>query len=85
MKGRKWAIVSKQQKFDGYNKKIGRSPTWSNHGLIVTAVVDAHEQQYTARLNIWGAFLHVTNDEYISSPLQGKIVERLVAPKPELY
>ena len=39
VKSRKFAIGSKQQKVDGYDKNTGSSPTVSTDGLIVTTTL----------------------------------------------
>ena len=62
---RKCAIGSKQQKFEGYDKAAGSSPTVSTDGLIVTTAIDTHEGIDVATMDIPVAYLHAKNDCHI--------------------
>ena len=84
VKSCKYAIGSKQQNSDGYDKAAWSSPTVLTYGLIITTDVDAHEGRDVARMDIPGAFLHTINDEHIIMLLKGKVVELLVQLQPEL-
>ena len=85
IKGRKVAVGSKQQTYDGYKKSDVTSPTVSTNGVIITMAIDAHEGRDVAVIAIPGGYLHSENDETIIMCLRGRLVEMMVRVDPQLY
>ncbi len=52
---------------------------------IITTVIDEHERQDNATMDIPGAYLHTINNEFIIMRLLGKITEMMVRVDPQLY
>ena len=48
-------------------------PTISTDGLLVTAMIDGHEERDVAPMDIPGAFLQAENDEFILMLLRRKV------------
>ena len=78
-------MSSKQHTFDGYDKLVGSSPTLTTMGLIVTSIIDTHEGQNVATIDIEPAFLHADNDKTIIMIMQVKMLDLLVQLKPTMY
>ena len=49
--------------YEGYEKSDGASPTARTDGVIVTAVIDAHERRNIAILDVENTFLPSKNDQ----------------------
>ena len=78
IKGQKFAVGSKQRRFEGYNKADGTSLTVSTYGLLTTNTVDGHEECDVALMDIPGAFLWAKNDEFTLMLPRGKLAEMMV-------
>ena len=76
---------SKQRTYGGYDNLDGLSPTISTDSIFLTGVVDAHEKQAIAILDIANAFLHRDNDKKILMLLRGKLAELMVQVHPIVY
>ena len=85
IKARKCAVGSKQQTYEGYEKSDGTAPTVTKDAVLITGVIEAHEERDTATCDIPGAFLHADNDETVLMLLRGKLAELLVKVDPKLY
>ena len=48
---------SKQRSYEGYEKSDGSSPTAQTDSVIMTGVIDAHEGQDVAVIDVQNAFL----------------------------
>ena len=53
--------------------------------VLITGVIEAHEERDTTTCDIPGAFLHADNDETVLMLLRGKLAELLVKVDPKLY
>ena len=58
IKARKVADGRKKRTYNGYDKLDGSLPTALTESILLTGVVDAHEKQAIATLDIANAFLH---------------------------
>ena len=85
IKLRKVADVSKQRTYDVYDKLDGSLPTVSTDSIFLTGVVNAHEKQAIAFLDITNAFLHAENDEKVLMLLRGKLAEMMVQVDTIMY
>ena len=85
IKARKVSDGGKQRTYDRYDKSDGLLPTVSTDSIFLTGVVDAHEMQAIAILDIANAFLHVENDEKILVILCGKLDKIMVQVDPPMY
>ena len=63
VKGRKCAMGNKQRTYEGYDKSAGSSSTVTTKGLIMSAAIDAHEEQDTAIVDVGHTSLHADNDK----------------------
>ena len=70
IKARKCAVGSKQRTWEGYKKEDDASPTVATDSVIVTSVIEAHEERDEATLDLPGAYLHAKNDEHIIMPVR---------------
>ena len=75
IKSRKCNMGNKQRTFDGYDKSAGSSPTVTTKGLILSAAINAYEEQDMATVDIETAFRHADINEEILMKLHGKIVD----------
>ena len=73
---------SNQHTYDGYDKLDGLSPNVSTDSIFLTGVVDAHEKQSIAILDIANAFLHAENNYKILMLLCCKLAEMMVQVDP---
>ena len=69
---------NKQRTFNVYDKSAGSSPTVTTRDLTLTSVIDAHEGQDMATVDIETTFLHADNNETVIMKLHGKMVDLLV-------
>jgi hypothetical protein len=76
---------SKEHTQPKYKKEDGASPTVATDSIIITAVIDAHEQCNIATIDIPGAFLHAYNDKEMFMLLKGRLAELMVQVDPQLY
>ena len=83
--GRMVADGSKQRSYKGYEKSDGSLPTARTDSIITTGVIDAHEGQDVAVIDVQNAFLQSENDQRIIMAIRGKTAELLVRLNPELY
>ena len=82
IKARKVSDGSKRRTYYGYDKSGGSLSTFLTDSIFLTGVVDAHEKQAIAILDIANAFLHAENDEKILMLLRGKLAEMVVQVDP---
>ena len=77
--------VSKQRTENGYDKSDGSFLTFSTDSIFLIGVVDAHEKQAIAILDIANAFLHADDDEKIFMLLRGKLTKMMLQVDPIVY
>eukprot|EP00957_Ditylum_brightwellii_P076014 5778302-Ditylum_brightwellii.AAC.1 len=75
IKARKCAVGSKQQTFPGYVKSELASPTVSTDDVIITSMIETHQRQDVAIVNLPNAFLNESNNEQTLMILKGKLAE----------
>ena len=85
IKAGKVADGSKQRTYDGYDKSDCSSPTVLTYSIFLTGMVDAHDKQSIAILDIANAFLHAENDEKVLMILRGKLAEMMMQVDPIMY
>jgi len=51
----------------------------------VTAAIDARENREVVTIDIPGAFLHATNDDYVVMIMNGTLAELMAKTDPKLY
>jgi len=78
-------VGNQQRTWEGYKKEDRASPNVATDSVIVTLVIEAHEEQDEATLDLPGAHLHAENDEHTIMLLKGKLAELLVQVEPSLY
>ncbi len=65
---------------DHIDKEEAASPTLALESVFVTAAIEARENREVVTINIFGAFLHATNDDYVVMRMNGTLAE-LMAKK----
>ena len=65
VKGRLVADGSKQRRRPNYKKEDAASPTVSNEGVFITAVIEAYGERNVACFDIPCAYLHVNNNKAV--------------------
>jgi hypothetical protein len=53
--------------------------------MFVTAAIDASENREVVTIDIPGAFLHATNNDYVVMCMSGMLAELIVKTDPKLY
>jgi hypothetical protein len=66
-------------------KKEVASPTVALESLFVTSAIDAREVREVVTINIPGAFLHATNNDYVVMQMNGTLAELMAKTDPKLY
>ena len=85
-KSRMCGDSSKQRRHPGYKKENSALPTVSLEGVLLIAVIEAHELRHIACFDIPGAFLHAKyEDGDIFMLLKGKLAELMTLVEPKLY
>ncbi len=83
MKARSCANGSVQR--DHVAKEEAASPTVALELVFVTATIDARENREVVTIDIPGAFLHATNDDYVVMRMNGTLAELMAKTDPKLY
>jgi hypothetical protein len=76
---------SKERTQPGYKKEDRASPTIATNSIMITAIINAHEQCNVATINILGAFLHAYNDKEACMLLKGRLAKLMVQVDPQHY
>jgi hypothetical protein len=66
-------------------KEEAASPTVALESVFVTAAIDARENREVVTIDIPGAFLHATNDDYVVMRMNGTLAELMAKTDPKLY
>jgi hypothetical protein len=66
-------------------KEDAASPTVALESVFVTAAIDAKENREVVTIDIPGAFLHATNDDYVVMRMNGTLTELMAKTDPNLY
>ena len=66
-------------------KEETASPTVNNDSLFALAAIDAYENRQVVTMDIPGAFLHATNDDFVVMRMTGTLAELMVKTSPSLY
>ena len=66
-------------------KEEAASPTVALESVFVTAAIDARENRKVVTIDIPGAFLHATNDDYVVMRMNGTLAELMAKTDPKLY
>jgi len=66
-------------------KEEAASPTAALESVFVTAAIDAKENREVVTIDIPGAFLHATNDDYVVMRMNGMLAELMANMDPKLY
>jgi len=66
-------------------KEEAASPTVALESVLVTAAIDARENREVLTIDIPGAFLHATNDDYVVMRMNGTLAELMAKTDPKLY
>jgi hypothetical protein len=69
---------------DHIAKEEAASPTVALESVFVTAAIDARENREVVTINIPGAFLHATNDDYVVMCMNGTLAELMAKTDPKL-
>ena len=67
------------------NKEDAAAPTVAIESVMISAVVDAKEEQDVATIDIPGAFMQADMDELVHVKFEGEMAEMLVRMDPSLY
>ncbi len=70
---------------DHIAKEEAASPTVALESVFVTAAIDARENREVVTINIRGAFLHATNNDYVAMRMNGMLAELMAKTDPKLY
>ena len=70
---------------DHIAKEEAASPTVALESVFVTAAIDARENREVVTINIPGAFLHATNNNYVVMRMNGTLAELMATTDPKLY
>jgi hypothetical protein len=71
--------------WDHTAKEEAALPTVALESVFVTAAIDARENREVVTVNIPGAFLHATNNNYVVMCMNRALVELMVKTDPKLY
>ena len=71
--------------WDHIAKEEAASPTVALESVFVTAAIDARENREVVTINIPGAFLHATNNNYVVMRMNGTLAELMANTDPKLY
>ena len=66
-------------------KEEAASPTVALESVFVTTAIDAKENREVVTIDIPGAFLHATNDDYVVMRMNGTLAELMAKTDPKLY
>ncbi len=66
-------------------KEEAASPTVALESVFVTAAIDARENREVVTVDIPGAFLHATNDDYVVMRMNGTLAKLMAKTDPKLY
>jgi hypothetical protein len=66
-------------------KDEATSPTVGLESVFVTATIDAREKQEVVTIDIPGAFLHATNEDYVIMKMNGTLAELMAKTDPKLH
>jgi len=66
-------------------KEEAASPTVALESVFVTAAIDVRENREVVTIDIPGAFLHATNDNYVVMRMNGTLAELMAKTDPKLY
>ncbi len=71
--------------WDHITKEEAATPTVALESVFVTAAIEAREIREVKTINIPGAFLHATNNDYVLMRMNGTLVELMAKINPKLY
>jgi hypothetical protein len=71
--------------WDHIAKEEAASPTVALESEFVTAAIDAKENREVVTIDIPGAFLHATNNDYVVMRMNGMLAELMAKTDPKLY
>ena len=66
-------------------KKETAPTTVALESVFVTAAIDARENKEVVTIDIPGAFLHATNDNYVVMRMNGTLAKLMAKTDPKLY
>ncbi len=66
-------------------KEEAASPTVALESVFVTAAIDERENREVVTIDIPGAFLHATNDDYVVMRMNGTLAKLMAKTDPKLY
>ena len=66
-------------------KDEAASPTVGLESVFITATIDAREEREVVTIDIPGAFLHATNEDYVIMRMNGTLAELMAKTDPKLY
>jgi len=69
---------------DHVAKEEAASPTVVFESVFVTTAIDANENREVVSIDISGAFLHATNDDYVVMHMNGMLAELMAKTDPKL-
>ncbi len=70
---------------DHVAKEEAASPTVVLESVFVTNAIDVKENREVVTIDIPGAFLHATNDNYVVMRMNGRLAELMAKTDPKLY
>ena len=68
----------------GVAKEEAASPTVALESVFVTTAIDMRENREVVTIDIPGAFLHATNDDYVVMRMDGTLAELMAKTDPKL-
>jgi hypothetical protein len=66
------------------NKEDTSSPTVAIESVFITSVIDAHENQDVATIDVPGAFMQADMDDVVHMKLEGTMAELLIKLAPDV-
>jgi hypothetical protein len=66
-------------------KEEAASPTVGLKSVFATAAIDAKENKEVVTIDIPGAFLHATNEDYVVMQMNGMLAKLMAKTDPKLY
>lgn len=79
------ACANGRKQWSEWTKEDSISPTVATKSVMLTAMIEAHEERKVACYNIPGAFLHADLGEDVIMVLKGQLAELMVQVAPNLY
>ena len=79
------SCANRSIQWDHVAKEEAASLTVALESVFVTAAIDVKENREVVTIEIHGAFLHATNDDYVVMRMNGTLAELMAKTDPKLY